>query len=164
MSVQVSCPVFRCTKSSVTRCTGYRRTCERYYCRTHTKGTLCDMCAARKQEEMKAGYREILKGMMRKSYSASMTAGVVVLLLISLLLFVASAVRAFWLKSDSTWTIIFMLGGAVCLIFALLRFYANQREYMRAESVEMDLNNPGFYDYYQLWREKMDEVTSSYYG
>ena len=113
---------------------------------------------------MKAGYKEILKGMMRKSYSASMTTGVGVLLLISLLLFATSAVRAFWLKSDSTWTIIFILGGSVGLICALLRFYANQREYMRAESVEMDSSNPGFYDYYQQWREKMDEVTSSFYG
>lgn len=164
MSVQVSCPVFRCTKSSVARCTGYRKTCERYYCQTHTKGTLCDLCARRKQAEMKAGYREILKSIVRKSYSASMTAGVVVLLLVSLLLFAAACVSAFWLKSEITWTIIFILVGSGGLICALLRYYANQREYMRAESVEMDLNNPGFYDYYQEWRAKTDEVTSSYYG
>jgi len=111
MSAPVSCPVFRCAKTSVSKCTGFRRKCERYYCQTHTKGTLCDGCAFLKQEDMKAKYRDMLRSLIRKSHSVSRTPGVIALFLISVLLLGLVAVRSLWESSNSSGLTIIMLLG-----------------------------------------------------
>lgn len=167
MSAQASCPVFRCPKTSTSQCSGYLRACERYYCQTHTKGSLCDRCAGRKQEDMKSSYRQMLSDLERKSYSVSLTAGVVALLVISLLLIVAAVICAkLRQNNESLFTafIILLMAGALAFIVAAIRYSINVREYMRAESIELELKYPGFYDLYQQRQAKMDEITSSYYG
>ncbi|MBD0326540.1 MAG: hypothetical protein ICV68_08910 [Pyrinomonadaceae bacterium] len=166
MSAHVSCPVFRCPKTSVAQCTGHRRACDRYYCQTHTKGTLCDRCANLKQEEMKAGYKEMLKSLERRAYSESVTAGIIALFSFSLLLLVSAIVCAYLQKSDRSYLPIFVisLGGAVLgLIGTLLWYLMKAHEYIRAESVELDLTHPGFYDYYQQWQQKIEQITDSTY-
>ncbi|HEX8650127.1 MAG TPA: hypothetical protein VF708_04745 [Pyrinomonadaceae bacterium] len=168
MSARVSCPVFRCPGISVARCTGYRRTtpCERYYCQTHTRGTLCDRCANLKQEATQAGYKEMLKSLERRAYSASLTAGVIALLALSLLLLVSAITFAYLQKSDQSYLPLFVisLAGAVLgFIGAGLWYLTKAREYMRAESVELDLTHPGFYDYYQQWQAKIEEITDNTY-
>jgi hypothetical protein len=166
MSVQVRCPVFRCPKTSITQCTGHRRTCERSFCQTHSQGTLCDRCARIKQEDMKSGYRQILKSLERKSYPASLTMGVVALFLISLLLLTVAAVCAFLQKNDQGVLPIFIISlGAGVLGFcgSLIWYLMKAREFMRSESVELDLNHPGFYDYYRQWQEKINEITTNNY-
>lgn len=164
MSVQVSCPVFRCPKTSISQCTGYRRACERHYCQTHSEGTLCDRCASIKQEDMKSGYRQMLKSLERKSYSASLTMGVIALFLISLLLLAVAVVCAYSQKSNQGILPIFIIslgGGVVGLFGSLTWYWIKARAYMRAESIELDLTYPGFYDYYQQWQAKIEEITSS---
>lgn len=42
----------------------------------------------------------------------------------------------------------------------MIRYLMKAREYVRAESVELDLTHPGFYDYYRQWQDKVDEITS----
>ena len=166
MDVQVSCPVFRCPQTSVGQCTGYRRTCERFYCQIHSEGTLCDSCASIKQEELKSGYRQVLKSLERKSYSASLTTGVAALFLGSLLLLAAAVVSAFSQQGNQGAFSIFIisLGGGLTLFFASLIWYLKKtREFVRRESIELDLNHPGFYDCYRQWQEKMDEITTNTY-
>ena len=164
MIAQISCPVFRCPKTSTSQCTGYRGTCDRYYCRTHAKGTLCDRCYTHKLEGMKAGYKGILKSLERKSYSASLTASVIALFTFSLLLLVLAIVFAYLQTNNRGLLPLFviLLGGAASgLGGTLIWYFMKAREYVRAESVELDLTHPGFYDYYRQWQDKMDEITSN---
>lgn len=165
MSVEVSCPVFRCAKTSASRCAGHRRPCERYYCATHTKGTLCERCASLKREEMKSGYRHMIEGLQRKAYSAALTASVVALFLISLLLLVAALVLAFRVKSNAgalPLFVISLVAGAVGLFGSLIWYVMKARDYVRSESLELDMSHPGFYDAYQEWQAKVDDITSNY--
>lgn len=166
MSVQVSCPVFRCPKTSVSQCTGHRRVCERYYCTEHSPSTLCDRCASIKREERKSTYREMLRSLERKAYSASLTFGVIALALISVLLLGTAIVLGFMQSSDRSLLLLFILslvGAILGLIGGGTWYLMKAREYMRAESVELDLKYPGFYDYYRDWLEKVDEITSDPY-
>jgi hypothetical protein len=160
MNVQVSCPVFRCPKTAVARCTGFRKACERYYCQTHTEGTLCDRCASVKQEEMKSNYKRMVEELWRKSYSASLTAGVVALFIVSLLLLAAAAFGFMGSFNRSPLPVVSLLAGAAGLLGSWFWYYAKTREYVRAGSVELDEKYPGFYDYYRQWQEKLDEITS----
>jgi hypothetical protein len=162
MSVQVSCPVFRCPKTSVSQCTGHRRACSGYYCQTHTTGTLCERCVSLKQAEMKSSYRDMVRGLERKAYSASRTAGVVALLLISIVLLAVGGVCWFLQTNDqSILPVVPLAVGFFGFFGALVWYLMKAREYMRAESVELDLKYPGFYDYYQQYQAKIDEITSS---
>lgn len=165
MSVQISCPVFRCPKTSISQCTGYRRACERYYCITHSKGTLCDRCVSLKQEDMKSSYRQMLKNLERKSYSASLTIGVLALSLTSVLLLGVAIVHGFLQKGNQSMLPLFVISlacGVLGLFGALIWYWTKTREYVQSESIELDLKYPGFYDYYQEWQAKLDDITSNY--
>ena len=162
MSVQVDCPVFRCPKTSVARCAGHRRACERYYCRTHTKGNLCDRCANLKLEEMKSGYREMVIDLWRKSSSAAWTPGVVGLLIISILLLVASVVWGFSMyrnDRDFSPVFVFTLAGGALGFFGSFRWHLSKaRDYMRSESIDLDLKYPGFYDCCLEWEKEYEKI------
>lgn len=162
MSAQISCPVFRCPKTSISQCTGYRQTCECYYCQTHSKGNLCDRCESIKQGEMESRYREMLRDLERTAYSSSRTVGVTVLFLISILLLGVALVWVVRRDNQSSIPVfVFSLGSGLLGFFGTLLWYTtNAREYMRTESVELDLQYPGFFDYYQQWQGKIDEITS----
>ena len=163
MSVQVNCPVFSCPKTSVSQCTGYRRACEHFYCQVHSKGTLCNRCANLKQEDLKSSYRQMLKSLERKAYTGSLTPGVIALFLISLLLLVVAVYYGFLQKNNqiNIPIFVFSLGGGVLGFFGSLFWYLRKtREYMRAESVELDLTYPGFYDYCQQWQANIEEITT----
>ena len=162
MSIQVSCPVFRCPKNSIKRCEGYGRACERYICRTHIEGTLCDRCAAARLEDMKSNYKEMMKDLSRKSFSAAFKGGVVALLIISIVLLAVVVVRWF-MKGDQGFgalSVVALLGGGFGIIITLVWFSHNASEYMRAESLELDRKYPGFYDFYQKWQKVVDDATS----
>lgn len=112
---------------------------------------------------MKSSYRQMLKGLERKAYTASLTASVVILFLISLLLLVAAVFYGLLQKSNqiSIPIFVFSLGGGVLGFSGSLLWYVMKaREYMRAESVELDLTYPGFYDYYRQWQAKVEEITA----
>lgn len=163
MSAHVSCPVFRCPKTSVSKCTGHRRVCDQYYCQTHSRGTLCDRCQSVKQAEMKSSYRQMLETLERKAYASSITISVIALALVSLLLLAVAIVFTIQqrYKESGPITFIFLLGGGMAGLFGSLFWWVMKaREYMRAESVELDLQYPGFYDYYQERQAKIDEITS----
>ncbi|HYG81312.1 MAG TPA: hypothetical protein VD861_13035 [Pyrinomonadaceae bacterium] len=164
MSIQVSCPVFRCPRNSIKRCEGYGRACERYYCRTHTEGHLCDRCAAVKIEDMKSSYKDILNDLARKSFSASMTAGVAALFVLSILL-IGTAVASRFLQNSSQDGIpffVFTLGGGMLgFLVATAWYFAKNREYMRAQSLELDKKYPGFYELYEKWQKNLDDATSN---
>ena len=164
VSIQVSCPVFRCPKNSIRRCEGYGRTCERYICRTHTEGALCDRCVSIKLEDMKSSYKEIMKEVAGKALSYSVKGGVGALFIISLLLLGASVFL--WIsqkKSQSMLplTVILLGAGALGFCGALIWRYAKAREYMRSESLRLDEQYPGFYDFYQKWQKVLDKATQS---
>jgi Na+/glutamate symporter len=117
-----------------------------------------------KQEEMKTEYRDMLKSLTRKSHSASLTIGVVALFIISLVLLVVAIIYGFQQKNNQSGLPIFVLslaGGVLGFFGSLLWYVLKTREYMRAESVELDLNNPGFFDYYQQYQTKIDEITTN---
>jgi hypothetical protein len=163
MSIQVSCPVFRCPKNSIERCEGYGRTCERYVCRTHIEGALCDRCASVKLEEMKSGYKQMMKDLGRRAFSAAMTGGLAALFVVSLLLIIAAVIFGFKQRSNSSLLPLFVVtlgGGALGFIAALVWYNAKMHEYMRSESLELDQKYPGFYDFYRKWQKVVDDATS----
>ncbi len=107
----------------------------------------------------------MLKSIERKSYSASRTLSVVTLFLISILLLAVAIICTFLQKNNQSILPIFviLLGGGVLGLFgSLIWYWMKSREYMRAESVELDLSHPGFYDYYRQWQAKLDDITSNY--
>jgi hypothetical protein len=113
---------------------------------------------------MKSGYREMLKDLERQSYSASRTAGVVALFILSLLLLATAVVCGFLQRSNQSILPLFVisLGAGVLGFFGSLIWYLMKaREYMRAESAELDLKNPGFYDYYRQRQARIDEITTN---
>jgi len=113
---------------------------------------------------MKSSYRQMLKDLEHKAYTSSLTIGVISLALISLLLLgvVITCIFQQKYKESSIFPIfIFSLGGGMAGLFGSLCWWVlKAREYMRAESVELDLKYPGFYDYYREWQQKIDEITS----
>jgi predicted permease len=112
---------------------------------------------------MKAGYRHMLRSLEREAYTASLTAGVVALFLISLLLLAGAMAYAFLRKNNQNDLAVFVIslgGGALGFMGSLVWYVLKARERMRTRSVELDLNHPGFYDYYQQWQAKIDEITS----
>ena len=120
-------------------------------------------CARTKREESGERYREMLRGLEREACKASLTAGVIALFAFSLLLLAAAVV----LPEKNTEGglpvfIISLAGGAVGLFGSLAWYVLKAREHMRAGSVELDLTHPGFFEYYQQWQAKLDEITSRY--
>jgi hypothetical protein len=164
MSIQVSCPVFRCPKNSIRQCEGYGRSCERYYCRTHTEGTLCDRCVSAKLEDMKSNYKEVMKDLAGKALSNSLKGGVGALFIISLLLMGAAVFLRLSQKNSESLLpliIILLMAGALGFAVALIWRFAKAREYMRSESLELDQRYPGFYDFYQKWQKVLDKATEN---
>jgi hypothetical protein len=166
MNPEISCPVFRCPKTAVAQCAGYGGTCDRYYCETHNEGALCERCASRKQESQKSGYKEMLEGLVRKSYSAGLSFGIIALFLVSAALLVSAFLKWYWQQVGESYLPLFvvsMAGGVLGLILTLIWYLAKTRDFLRAESVALDLNHPGFYDYYRQWQEKFDKITTNTY-
>jgi hypothetical protein len=113
---------------------------------------------------MKSGYGQMLKDLERQSRSASRTAGVVALFILSLLLLATAVVCGFLQRNNQGILPLFVisLGAGVLGFFGSLIWYVvKAREYMRAESVALDLNHPGFYHYYQQRQAKIDEITTN---
>jgi len=103
----------------------------------------------------------MLKGLERKAYTASLTLGVIALFIISLLLLGAALYLLLFNKDRMMPAFIFsLMGGLAALIGSLIWYVMKAREYMRAESLELDMKYPGFYDYYHEWQSKIDEITS----
>jgi hypothetical protein len=113
---------------------------------------------------MKSDYQQLLKSLERKAYFASLAIGVIAIFLISLLLLGVAVVYGFRQQNNQYSLRIFVISLAVGVLgfFGSLIWYViKTREYMRAESIELDLKYPGFYDYYLQWKTKLDEITSS---
>jgi hypothetical protein len=113
---------------------------------------------------MKSDYQQMLKSLERKSYSASLTIGVIALFLISLLLLGVAVVCGFLQQNNQSILpnfIISLAGGLLGFFGSIIWYLMKTREYMRAESIELDLKHPGFYDYYQQRQAKLDEITSN---
>lgn len=106
----------------------------------------------------------MLAGLVRQSYSAALTGNIIVLMLISAGLLVTAILT--WLRhqsgeNDLPVFVSSLAAGVGGLIVALIWYLSKTREFVRSESVALDLNNPGFYDYYQQWQEKFDQITSN---
>jgi hypothetical protein len=113
---------------------------------------------------MNSGYQQMLKSLERKSYSASLTIGVISLFLISLLLLAVAVVSSFLQQNNQNILPIFIISlvsGLLGFFGSLIWYLMKTREYMRLESLELDLKYPGFYGYYQQWQTKLDEIISS---
>ena len=120
-------------------------------------------CARTKREGTGERYREMLRGLEREASRASLTAGVVALFAFSLLPLAA----AFALPGKNTQGglavfVIALVCGGLGLFGSLLWYVLKAREHMRAGSVELDFTHPGFFEYYQRWQAKLDEITSRY--
>jgi hypothetical protein len=122
------------------------------------------MSISLKQESLETEYKDMLAGLVRQSYSAALTGSIIVLVLISAGLLVTAILTWFWHQrgeSDLPLFVSSLAGGVGGLILALIWYLTKTREFMRSESVALDLNHPGFYAYYQQWQEKFDQITSN---
>ena len=48
MSINIACSAPDCSKPVIGQCTGYKKTCGKYYCREHSSDTLCADCGRQK--------------------------------------------------------------------------------------------------------------------
>lgn len=48
MSINIACSAPDCSNPVIGQCTGYKKTCGKYYCREHSSDTLCADCTKRK--------------------------------------------------------------------------------------------------------------------
>jgi hypothetical protein len=104
----------------------------------------------------------MIKSLERKSYSASMTRGVIVLLLFSVSMLILAIVSVLWQKNDPGFLPMFVISlvfGVSALFGSLFWYMIKARNYMRDESIEYDLTYPGSFDYYQQWQAKVEEIT-----
>jgi hypothetical protein len=94
-----------------------------------------------------------------------MTGGVIILFVVSVVLIALSIFRAYSQNSGESHLLfaVSLTGGVLGLIVTLIWYLMKTREFMRSESVELDLNHPGFYDYYRQWQEKIKEITTNNY-
>lgn len=62
MSVNIACSVPKCSNPVIGQCTGYKKTCGRYYCHEHSSDTLCADCGSQKaaDEHAEMVYHEYL--------------------------------------------------------------------------------------------------------
>ncbi len=62
MSINIACSAPDCTNPVIGQCTGYKKTCGKYYCREHSTDTLCFDCSNQKaaDEEAEKIYNEYL--------------------------------------------------------------------------------------------------------
>lgn len=62
MSINIACSAPNCTNPVIGQCTGYKKTCGKYYCREHSSDTLCFDCANKKamDEHAELVYQEYL--------------------------------------------------------------------------------------------------------
>jgi hypothetical protein len=62
MSVNIACSAPNCANSVIGQCTGYQKTCGKYYCREHSSDTLCFDCSSQKaaDENAELVYKEYL--------------------------------------------------------------------------------------------------------
>ncbi len=58
----IACSAPDCHNPVIGQCTGYKKTCGKYYCREHSTGTLCFDCSNEKaaEEHAEAVYKEYL--------------------------------------------------------------------------------------------------------
>jgi hypothetical protein len=113
---------------------------------------------------MESGYQQMLKDLERKSYSACLTMNVIALFLFSLLLLVVAVGCGILQQNNQNILPIFIISLAVGVLGffgSLIWYLMKTRDYMRTQSLELDLKYPVFYDYYEQWQAKFDEITSS---
>jgi pilus assembly protein TadC len=62
MSINIACSTIGCLNPVIGQCTGYKKTCGKYYCHEHSSDTLCANCAKQKTEDEHAElvYQEYL--------------------------------------------------------------------------------------------------------
>lgn len=157
MDDRVSCPVFSCPGTSARPCAGYRGSCDRHYCTTHTAGEFCERCSRRQMEDRQAEYRELIASLSRRSLSASLTWGVITLFLASILLFVLSVLHP-GQRSFGGLNVVALCAGMAGVVIALVWYGMKAREYMRAESLELEMRHRGFAEFYRQWQDKLDSI------
>jgi hypothetical protein len=104
----------------------------------------------------------MIKALERKSYSASLSAGIIVLLSVAVLLLIVAIATAFLRQDGQSFIPIFVMSlvaGTAGLFGTMFWYVTKARNFMRDESIEYDLTHPGFFDYYEQWRAKVDEIT-----
>jgi hypothetical protein len=98
-----------------------------------------------------------MANLSRRSLSASLTKGVVILILGSLLLVAFSFVYPGKGGFDAL-NLLSLGAGATGIFIALLWYWIKTREYMRVESLELELRHQGFAEFYQQWQERLDSI------
>jgi len=164
MSAIVNCPAFGCVGGAPAPCPGFAKKCNRFYCETHNRDKLCIDCKGRKIESLKAGYKQLFDNLWKKSHRTALTAAVILLASVGLLLLSAAFVVIFSHGGGNSHIRLFvglLVAGVAGLAVSLFRYIVNARNFMYESSVELDLTNPGFFNYYVERRERIDQITSS---
>ncbi len=164
MTLNVACAVSGCTNPIIGQCTGYKGSCGRYYCATHSSGTLCADCANRKAEEerLQQVYEDYLRTAekLRKDVSSFTERGGVGLL--SLVAFalpigLGVGINNLLLLSHTRFDPVIIVCPMTIVVFILpygILFYYYYRvlpKRAKARAAEMDKTKPGFLQFYSTW-------------
>lgn len=148
----IACFSAGCDSSVIGQCTGYKRSCGRFYCSTHSRGTLCGECLLLKTSDEEAE-RRLQDYLATCDKLAKQTPGAT--------------------SGTYVWAVVFLLGGMLAvatgkvpaglgvMAFGVLsivwgiRHRAKRRQ--MAESAA--LNRPGFAEFFEEWqRQKSKEA------
>jgi len=149
-NTSIGCSFPGCTNPVIGQCTGYKGDCGRFYCATHSSGTLCYEHAEQKRTDDIAQqiYDDYLKTAESIHKSAGDTPAAVVVSLITLaLVFLGIGVSN---GEFPTLSCLFGLGGLLVTWPIIL----NSRQKLAAQA---SITKPGFEEFYKEWSAQKDK-------
>ncbi|MFN8498909.1 MAG: hypothetical protein U0641_13750 [Anaerolineae bacterium] len=174
----MACYSPNCSQPVSGQCPGYKGSCGRFYCRTHSTGTLCGVCAARQADDEAEARREAEIQQMVEEYSAiaeslqpkvtatSVGRGSVALLFSLALLFGGPLMLAMFyvgIAYGSLQALAFgsLLALGLVLIYGVYRRAKTdaQREadQRKADLARFEATKPGFKEFYVQWQKHQDD-------
>lgn len=154
MHPNISCATAGCTNAVIGQCVGYRGSCGRYYCASHSTGKLCAECARRKLEDEIAqriydDYLHTAERIQREVRSTFVPIIGAAALAFCPLIFISGGDGG-----------LLIIGGLVGLGI-LMWLAVEQPKLEMTQAAEIAKRKPGFLDFYKTWRMEKDKENLS---
>lgn len=170
--MNVNCAYPGCTNPIIGQCGGYKGSCGRYYCVSHSTGNLCKECAERKRADDNAvqWHQESLQAIadLRKSSASwALTKEVLLIGLASIIFYVGGLLMQNAYDLGHPWTqigLFLTMAGIIIFIIALIVYWIrfSRRSTLLAESI--DKVKPGFLEFYRAWQAERRKQTIKFVG
>lgn len=167
--MNVKCFVSMCNNPVIGQCSGYKDSCGRFYCSTHSIGTLCADCAKRKAEDDRLRAEEEALRAKQAAEEAALQAIFEDYLQtakqlfgkrrsIAIILTVVLFLLGCWMLSGKN-----ELGIIPFILWFIMAIGLNIE--MQSQVKKIDNEKPGFKDFFKAWRkEKAKAENTAFFG